>query len=166
MINKLKHYLGTGLKVQYINCMSNRKITSNLTGVNSEGIETTYTRKINGISGDYISWKGNNNFYDLKVKPHLRPLSKLTESIKVKGYNDGKDFVPADELNDILRANYGEEYSIYTNPNARDYFHVNFNFFSAEDDNGVDYKAILLVHNFLHRWHFNLHFSEGEFIEI
>lgn len=33
-----------------------------------------------------------------RVRPHLRPMSDLTKPITVDGYNDGKPFVPIEEL--------------------------------------------------------------------
>lgn len=78
-IQHLKGYLGTGLKVQYRDCLTNRKRTAFLSGITNDGMETTYPRKINGCSGDMISFEGHNNVIDLNVKLLLYPLSSLTK---------------------------------------------------------------------------------------
>jgi len=68
-------YLPHKTEVQYTDCLSDRTRTAYLTGLTTIDIETTYKRKINGCSGDLISFKGNNNIQDLNVKLRLFPLS-------------------------------------------------------------------------------------------
>ena len=38
----------------------------------------------------------------IEIKPILHPLSDLTKPIKVEEYNDGKEFVPIEELSDNM----------------------------------------------------------------
>lgn len=98
---ELKHivgYLPYELRVQYIDCMTNRKRFAFLTTAGINDIETTYKRKINGCYGDLISWKGNNNIGEMKVKLILRPLSDLIKEIDV----NGEKFIPTKEY-DYLR---------------------------------------------------------------
>jgi hypothetical protein len=71
----LAPYVIYKIKLRYIDCITNRNRTAFLTGITAEGIETTYSRKIKGCSGDFIGFTGNNNIYLLKLKPILRPLS-------------------------------------------------------------------------------------------
>ena len=73
----LAPYLIYKIKLRYIDCITNRNRTAFLTGITTEGIETTYSRKIKGCSGDFICFTGNNNISLLKLKPILRPLSDL-----------------------------------------------------------------------------------------
>lgn len=114
----LASYLNWGVKLQYNDCITGRKKIATLTGVTSSEIETTYSRKINGCRGDIISFKGNNNVNDLKVKPILYPLSDLTKDIEV----NGEKFVPIIKLsNDI--ADFAQVVSSgYANKN----YYVNF----------------------------------------
>jgi len=50
-------------------------------------------KKIETLKPDLIEL-----FIFLRRKPILHPLSDLTKPIKVEGYNDGKEFVPMEEL--------------------------------------------------------------------
>ena len=87
-------YFPYGLRVQYIDPITNKKRTANLTSVGIKEIETTYNRKIKGCSGDIISWSGHNSVEQMKVKPLLRPLSDLTKEIEL----NGEKFVPIEML--------------------------------------------------------------------
>ena len=84
-----QYYLGTGLEVQTGSNSANNIKKSIITGL-------TQSNKVG-----YISVKNHNNthigFID-DCKPLLRSLDNLTKPITVKGYNDGKEFVPLDEI--------------------------------------------------------------------
>ena len=70
-----QYYLGTGLVIRH---NDGDDLIMNATGSGS-----------NFISIDDIEEYG---------KPLLRSLDSLTKPITVKGYNDGKEFVPLDEI--------------------------------------------------------------------
>lgn len=129
MINKLKNYLGTGLKIM--------------------DTETGKERTLNAGPGASHRWIGIDqlcSYYEtgqLTQLPLLRPLSKLTEEITVTGYNEGRSFIPMEEL---CRLGYCDGFMHMLNDEI--------------------YSAPLKVWELLHRWHFNLNFEEGEFIEI
>lgn len=82
MKKNLKDYihLYIGCFVKYPNT-EGKLITAKLTGVSrGDGIETTYKRKRDNCSGDYISWEPN-GYHDCNgqnVKLLLRPLSDMT----------------------------------------------------------------------------------------
>lgn len=78
-LKEVAGYLPYGLILQYIDTLTLRKRKAFLTSLGINEIETTYKRKVNGCSGDLISWTGNNNVSIMKVKPILRPLSDLTK---------------------------------------------------------------------------------------
>lgn len=67
-------YLPYKLMLTYTDVPHGIKRKAFLSGVTLTEIETTYKRKIKGCSGDIISWTGNNNIFDMNVKPVLRPL--------------------------------------------------------------------------------------------
>ena len=69
-------YLPHNVLVKYKDIFSNRYHKAYLTGVSrTDGIETTYKRKKDGCSGDYIHWVGRNSVVDLEFKLILHPLS-------------------------------------------------------------------------------------------
>lgn len=72
----LKYYLGTGLKM---------KSTLKSTLYDSGEIYTLSTLDLEGL----VKYQN---------KPIFYPLSSLTKSIVVEGYNDGKEFVPIIEI--------------------------------------------------------------------
>lgn len=61
-----------------------------------------------GSSNHWIGLKAVMNSWhtDNPVKPILRRLSQLTEPITVEGYNDGKEFVPMEMIQDDLIAGW------------------------------------------------------------
>jgi len=81
---EVKHiatYLPHKIECSYIS--DDKRTKAYLTGVSrTDGIETTYKRKKNGCSGDYIGFTGENNIIDLKFKLILRPLSDLNKEVK------------------------------------------------------------------------------------
>jgi hypothetical protein len=74
-ISDLALYLPYNVELRYSDLSSDRKIIALLTGLSTVGIETTYRRKKGSISGDLISFSGNNNIQDLNVQLKLYPLS-------------------------------------------------------------------------------------------
>lgn len=126
----------------YIDCLTNRNRKAFLTGVSEKDVETTYKRKINGCSGDLISFTGNNNIKELKVKPYFRPFSQLTKECVQDDYNDGKPFVPIEEV------------SIYSNNSEYLIEQIKLGF--------VEFIVIRM----LLKWHFCLGFETGEYIEV
>lgn len=142
MINKLKHYLGTGLKMQILNRIEYDPFILKGLFEGSQGIV---------FDDGVTSWKSK----DFLIKPYLRPLSKLTEPIVVENYNDGKEFVPVDEIFLVC--------------------FIRLEFFNHDGDQwglppdtftGNTFGEIRLLVDLLHQWHFNLYFEKGEFIEI
>lgn len=78
----LHHYIGTGLKGEFINKNNRREFAKTGTILTlNEGI--------------LISIKDEDNFGFL---PIFNPLSSLTKPITVEGYNEGKEFVPLIEI--------------------------------------------------------------------
>lgn len=70
-----------GQKCEYPND-DGGEIVCFLTGVASDGIETTYKRKRDGVCGDILSWKQNSptqKRFAGNVKFHLRSPDTLTE---------------------------------------------------------------------------------------
>lgn len=105
-------YLPYELEIKYKD-FPNEKIIRKaiLSGVTTTEIETTYKRKIKGCKGDIISWQGNNNIFDLEVKPILYSMEMLTKEIEYKE----KKFIPAKRLGlsetDILALKAWGEFS-------------------------------------------------------
>lgn len=104
-INELKHYLGTGVKVRtpkrYLKYGEYAFLHMNGMTLN-DGV------------GQYelIEGDGELTFPRLDEKgylPVLNPLSMLTEPIKIEDYNDGKEFVPLEELQGYV------DYDLYFN---------------------------------------------------
>lgn len=69
--------------IQYPNPDGGKPIVAKLTGVTSDGFETTYKRKKNGCNGDLIGFKDGkergHQTYAENCKPILRHLSDITE---------------------------------------------------------------------------------------
>lgn len=115
---ELKHftaYINSKPMCSYVDCSSNRRRKAYLTGISSsDGVETTYKRKIRGCSGDLIGLVGHNNIIDLKFKLHLRPLSDfhIYEAEFAKFYGENDDSLwelvanSYDNLEDILNYPY------------------------------------------------------------
>jgi len=70
-----------GAKCEYPDHEGNKTIAT-LTGVASDGLETTYKRKKNGVCGDIIGWEQKSEYQKCfagVVKLHLRRLETITE---------------------------------------------------------------------------------------
>ena len=97
-----------------------------------------------------------------RCKPILRPMSDLTKSIVVKGYNDDKEFVPIQHLYDICS----------TPPNGynpSDFIDESDEEWSFSDlVEAFDYDKILVCINLLNQWHFDYRnlIEEGLAIDI
>ena len=121
-----QYYLGTGLEIRH---NDGDDLIMNATGSGS-----------NFISIDDVEEYG---------KPLLRSLDSLTKPITVKGYNDGKEFVPVNKLKHI----YGWEYIWSYCSNKQEEFNVN----------AISFASIKL----LLQWHFNIfNLPETEYIKI
>ena len=119
-----QYYLGTGLEIV--------DTPSNTNGY------------LNGINPDEIyfqdGWYSSNRF-----KPLLRSLDSLTKPITVKGYNDDKEFVPAEE---IFVGAWGKHAEYY-----------------IKNGNILDLSFIQI--ELLLKWHFNVfNLPETEYIKI
>lgn len=184
MQNKLKHYLGTELVLEYqVLDPSLKTLSSELIGLDFEKGAEMITTKDHNLYKFYMhvilknpsfTWDG--------VKPHLRPLRKLVEPIVVKGYNDDKEFVPIIELARIEGCSYdyetgsttkhGNTYFILSKHKHCFGYHEDHGFYSYYFDDISEYKQESDIKNqlqlweLLHRWHFNLYFEQGEFVEI
>ena len=89
-----------------------KRLVATLTGINTDGIETTYKRKRKGCVGDIISFEGNNNICDLDFKLILRNLSDLTKEIE----HNGEKFVPIIRLNKMRGVEVkDDEYTLFEN---------------------------------------------------
>lgn len=95
-MDKLKYYLGTGLKIR-LNSDS---------GYDEEMFKTDYTLSHFGLNQKgvitYRCMETMQPFQIHESKPLMRPLSSLTKPITVEGYNGGEPFVPVDELNRLF----------------------------------------------------------------
>ena len=130
MIEKLKNYLGTGLVFE----------------IEIFGKNHVETLKI--LTPDHVNF--DNTVYPVgQIKPHLRPLSKLTDEITVKGYNGDEPFVPFDEMHQI------SDYNEFLNQ-------VEIDKFEMSTPKRWSFELVEL----LCKWHFNIYFEQGEFIEI
>jgi len=103
-INDLSPYLPYNIMVNYLDCLEdNEYLTAYLTGLQKhDGVETTYKRKINGVNGDLIPWRGHNSVKKLEVKPILRPLSDIDNIIT----HNGESFRPLEVLNNVTSKEY------------------------------------------------------------
>lgn len=76
-----KHYIGC--EVEYPNTDGSKPLRAKLTGVTSDGYETTYKRKKNGCRGDLVGFKDGrergHNCYAENCKPVLKSLYDLTD---------------------------------------------------------------------------------------
>jgi hypothetical protein len=85
LLRDLLHFY-IGCQVEYPST-DGRLIRATLTGVSRcDGVETTYKRKKNGCSGDYLAWK-ENGYHDanaFNVKPILKRTTNMTDA-EVKG---------------------------------------------------------------------------------
>ena len=118
-----QYYLGTGLNIRH---NDGDDLIMNATGSGS-----------NFISIDDVEEYG---------KPLLRSLDSLTKPITVKGYNDGKEFVPSEKLAVHL---------------------FDFDFIdmvvNKGNTNGIPFWVVKL----LLKWHFNIfNLPETEYIKI
>lgn len=153
-IKELAPYLPYGLKVRYEDCLYTKIHIATLSGVSNEGVETTYKRKFKGCSGDYISFKGNNNINDSNFKPILRSLSDLTKEIE----HNGEKFVPIERLFEkSYPANKSENY----------YYDTQTNYIRCSHIHTTYHKIIYIVSELvdrnlyadiqqLHEWHFDI----------
>ena len=73
------------------------------------------------------------------IKPLLRPLSDLTKPITVEGYNDGKEFVPMDELYKL------SDYTEYLDRIQEDAYEMN-----------IPVRWPYAVVELLFQWHFDV----------
>jgi len=87
-------------------------------------------------------------------KPILHPLSDLTKPIKVEGYNEGKEFVPMDELQRIE-----PEYPLMIDEGS-------VFFQDACDINMLEISRINHLFQLLYSWHFAIDIPEGCWIDI
>ena len=101
-IDDFAMYLPHKTEVQYTDYLSDRTRTAYLTGLTTIDIETTYKRKINGCSGDLISFKGNNNIQDLNVKFKLLPLSYYEKFDEIVLEMSNYDMSMIDENPDLV----------------------------------------------------------------
>lgn len=84
-----------GCQVEYPST-DGKLIRATLTGVSRcDGIETTYKRKKDGCSGDYLAWK-ENGYHDanaFNVKPILKRTTNMTDAeIKAMSFKQYPDF--------------------------------------------------------------------------
>lgn len=139
MIDKLKGYLGTGLEME-----SSSKGRS---AYNSAIKRRLKTKEI--LTPELME-----TLIFLRRKPRLRSLSKLTEHIKVKGYNGGKEFIAYEK---IIELNLGD-LTLYAG--------WDLGLIAPDNIAGYTLDQLNQLFNLLHQWHFNLYFEKGEFIEI
>lgn len=137
-------YLPYELEIKYKD-FPNEKIIRKaiLSGVTTTEIETTYKRKIKGCKGDIISWQGNNNIFDLEVKPILYSMEMLTQEIEHKG----EMFVPKKRLgfneNDILCLKAWGEYSgRLLHKDFEQLVEWNFNVFGLEESEYIKKETL------------------------
>lgn len=125
----LHYYLNTGLKVQYKGVLNGSEISKYEKEYYKENPDATHFDMIFGDSYNppeektglkvakliSIEYWNNGPIYHVgkkkgflktfrntkDFKPLLYPLSHLTKPIKVEGYNDGKEFVPAAKLAEL-----------------------------------------------------------------
>ena len=80
-------------------------------------------------------------------KLHLHSLDKLTEPIRVEGYNDGKEFVPIIEIEENHYQHFEEMQYI------------------LEDERWLNQCSHLFV-KLLYQWHFAIGIDKEDYIEI
>ncbi len=80
---------------------------------NMQGIITSYAYEINSVFFNYGD-QGSGYFAKLKdVKPCLRSINNLDKPIVVEEYNEGREFVPTDELQRLYGASIGSGNEIF-----------------------------------------------------
>ena len=95
-------------------------------------------------------------------KPLLRSLYSLTKPITVKGYNDGKEFIPMEEVCDIL--NIDHKYKIALLDFIKGLSDL---FFTRDATDNLRIDNLRLIDATLLKWHFNIfNLPETEYIKI
>lgn len=123
-----QYYLGTGLELK-----DDRFGFGHLYKLSTFNISTIFSDK--QFSG---------------IKPLLRSLDSLTKPIIVKGYNDGNEFVPIDEI----------KIKYPNTPNCR--YILGFNYYNLSETI-IEWCVMVL----LLKWHFNVFgLEETEYIKI
>ena len=135
-----QYYLGTGLEVRETRLIYPR--SEKIVILNSEHIDI------------------NSRTY--KIKPLLRSLDSLTKPITVKGYNDDKEFIPMEEVCDIL--NIDHKYKIA----LLDFIKGLSDLFLTRDaTDNLRIDNLRLIDATLLKWHFNVfNLPETEYIKI
>lgn len=97
-----------------------------------------------------------------RLKLILRPMSDLTKSITVKGYNDNKEFIPLVEMCRIVQGTSSSEHLKLIDDRVIDFtveYHFKQNVFWFQSVNGR--KEVYLIPNqneyfeLLNQWHFD-----------
>lgn len=83
-------------------------------------------------------------------KPILRPLSDLTKPITVEGYNDGKEFVPMEELQKLYPASMKEIRMIDYEQQSGQWM------MNTNRDGEVAINVMRRIDRMLYRWHFDI----------
>ena len=146
-LNHIQHYpIGeNGLKMIYGGYGSPEQIVTILGISNYNDIpELKFIMEDGTIDTDVIDW----------FKPLYLPLSNLTKPIKVEGYNDGKEFVPMEELKRIE-----PEYPLLIEDNS-------VFFTDACNLNMLEISRINKLFQLLYQWHFAVDIPDGTWINI
>lgn len=118
-----------------------------------------------------------NQAIEYEAKPKLRPLSDLTNPIKVDGYNDGNEFVPIVELAKIGQTfqsqsidnwevtkvskdfGYGHnQYYVQFKDNYVFGYHEKHGFYSSSNRNKeMDINNQKEIWKMLYKWHVDIH---------
>lgn len=123
------------------------------------------------------------NFLEIDASVVAHPLSDLIKSIKVEGYNDGKEFIPLIELAKQTEPDWKwliEDDHAFCNLNSDDYYEFwydlglqvfRFELIIADSDSIIKYpNSQSDLFNLLARWHFWLYdqgdFKTGKIIDI
>lgn len=96
-MDKLKYYLGTGLKFDVIDPKFETG-DYELSSIDLLGYES--------LTGINVKQQSAELFHFEDVQFKMRPLSSLVKEITVEGYNDGKPFVPLKELHRLSELNH------------------------------------------------------------
>lgn len=158
------YYLGTGLNAKLSNQgIFNLDLEYPTPRANEVGkLDNIYFLNDGSIEGCLRLNDGYSfDFSELtEITPLMHPLSSLTKPITVEGYNDGKQFVPLDELNKVLGYT---EVSIVNFVNSGLGYHINDGAptaLSFRDD-------VFPILSLLLKWHFNVFdIPETEYIKI
>lgn len=93
-----------------------------------------------------------------KITPILFPTSALTKEIQIANYNDGKPFIPIEEIDSLASTNK-EVNQIIEWDNSENHFLINVHYF-------IGGWEITFIIDKLNQWHINYRLSPDQFIEV